>query len=302
MDIDSCRVLSIQSHVVHGYVGNRCATFPLQMMGFEVDVINTVHFSNHTGYEIFKGSRLTGDDMTKIMNGLEMNGLLAGYTHVLTGYIGNVEFAESIRESIQQLKTINPTMQYTCDPVLGDNGKLYVAEDMVPQLRELVKMSDYATPNQFEAEVLTGTSITCMKDAIKVCDIILSWGVKRVVITSVEFASDPSTLHVVGTDGSGSYYKISVPKLDIYFSGTGDLTTALLLGWGAVENSLPKSLEKAIAGVQAAISKTTDRYNTIKDTIEGKSDTMRAKELQIIKARFQISNPILKHRAEQISL
>eukprot|EP01060_Flectonema_neradi_P006172 TRINITY_DN14134_c0_g1_i1.p1 TRINITY_DN14134_c0_g1~~TRINITY_DN14134_c0_g1_i1.p1 ORF type:complete len:316 (+),score=58.74 TRINITY_DN14134_c0_g1_i1:36-950(+) len=302
MSVSTCRVLSIQSHVVHGYVGNRCATFPLQMMGFEVDAINTVHFSNHTGYEVFTGSRLAGEDVAELVRGLEVNGILTGYTHVLTGYIGTVEFAESIKGVITRLQEINPSLQYTCDPVLGDNGKLYVSEEMVPHLRDLVKMSNLATPNQFEAETLTGITIRSMSDAVDACKIILSWGVGRVVLTSVEFESEPSTLHVIGTDGSGTYWDISVPKMDVYLSGTGDLTTALLLGWGAIEESLPRSLEKAIAGVQAAISKTVAHIKLLsQDSASAtKSDTMRSKELRIIEARHEIADPVIEFRAVTI--
>lgn len=48
-------ILSIQSHVAYGYVGNRAATFPLQRLGFDVWAVNTVQFSNHTGYGAWKG-------------------------------------------------------------------------------------------------------------------------------------------------------------------------------------------------------------------------------------------------------
>ncbi|KAF8564550.1 hypothetical protein P879_11838 [Paragonimus westermani] len=117
------RVLSIQSHVVHGYVGNRSATFPLQVLGIEVDYINSVQFSNHTGYPCVKGQVLNATDLKELYAGLKANGLHR-YTHILTGYVGCAGFLEAVGEIIKDLKEEFPTVKYYCDPVLGDAGEL----------------------------------------------------------------------------------------------------------------------------------------------------------------------------------
>lgn len=84
------RVLNIASHVVHGHVGNCATTFPMQLHGFQVNAVNSVQFSNHTGYKQgIKGKVLSGDDVTELIDGLDMNGLLDNYSHMLTGYIGS---------------------------------------------------------------------------------------------------------------------------------------------------------------------------------------------------------------------
>ena len=105
------RVLSIQSHVVHGYVGNKCAVLPLNRLGFDVDAINSVQFSNHTGYPLFKGQVMDGDGLLQLVDGLEANGLL-NYTHLLTGYIGSLSLLESIATVVQRLRKVNPDLIY----------------------------------------------------------------------------------------------------------------------------------------------------------------------------------------------
>eukprot|EP01026_Neomeris_dumetosa_P025870 TRINITY_DN21217_c1_g2_i1.p2 TRINITY_DN21217_c1_g2~~TRINITY_DN21217_c1_g2_i1.p2 ORF type:complete len:186 (-),score=20.36 TRINITY_DN21217_c1_g2_i1:44-526(-) len=116
------RVLSIQSHVVSGYVGNKCAVFPLQLLGFEVDYINSVQFSNHTGYPEFKGQVLKGDDLWELVEGLNNNGLL-NYTYILTGYIGSQSMLERIVQVLDLVKEHNPLVRYVCDPVMGDEAE-----------------------------------------------------------------------------------------------------------------------------------------------------------------------------------
>ena len=125
------RVLSIQSHTVHGYVGNKCAVFPLQLLGFEVDPVNSVQFSNHTGYPTWRGEVLQGDALWALVEGLQANALLAGYSHVLTGYIGSVSFLRTVLRTVQALRDANPRLTFFCDPVMGDHGKLYVPEPLV---------------------------------------------------------------------------------------------------------------------------------------------------------------------------
>jgi pyridoxine kinase len=146
------RVLSIQSHVVHGYVGNKSAVFPLQLCGFDVDVVNSVQFSNHTGYSAgITGEVLNGTQLLELARGLENNNLLGGTSHLLTGYIGSVSFLQSIVEMHSNLKAHNPDLIYVCDPVLGDNGKLYVPEELVAVYKShLLGIATILTPNQFK--------------------------------------------------------------------------------------------------------------------------------------------------------
>eukprot|EP00755_Sulcionema_specki_P000149 Sspe_Gene.114706::Locus_100892_Transcript_1_2_Confidence_0.500_Length_790::g.114706::m.114706/K00868/pdxK, pdxY; pyridoxine kinase len=214
------KVLSVQSHVVHGYVGNRCAVFPLQLLGFEVDFINTVQFSNHTGYPSFTGNKLGREDLESLIQGLDANSLTT-YSLLLTGYIGSVPFLESITKMLQLLRERNPNIKYLCDPVLGDNGKLYVPEEMVPLYRELIKHADTITPNQFEAQQLSGRTINTLSDAVAICNAFHEQGIPRVVITSLTLADNPGQLLVLGSERGKQQFTLSVPQLHRQFTGTG---------------------------------------------------------------------------------
>ena len=153
---ETSRVLSVQSHVVHGYVGNKSAVFPLQLLGFEVDSVNTVHFSNHTGYPSFKGTVMTGEELRSTMEGLEANGLV-DHTHLLTGYIGSESVLAAVVEVLGAIRQKNPRAVYVCDPVLGDHGRIYTKPELVEVYRQVVvPLANVLTPNQFELELLRG--------------------------------------------------------------------------------------------------------------------------------------------------
>ncbi|KAG0454839.1 hypothetical protein HPP92_024131 [Vanilla planifolia] len=179
------RVLSIQSHTVHGYVGNKSAVFPLQLLGYDVDPINSVQFSNHTGYPTFKGQVLDGQQLWDLVEGLAANNLLY-YTHLLTGYIGSVTFLNMVLQVVEKLRLKNPELVYVCDPVMGDEGKLYVPEELVSIYREkVVHVASMLTPNQFEIEQLTGSRIVSEKDALKACNKLHAAGTSKVIVTSI---------------------------------------------------------------------------------------------------------------------
>jgi pyridoxine kinase len=177
---DTGRVLSIQSHTVQGYVGNKSAVFPLQLLGFDVDPINSVQFSNHTGYPTFRGQVLNGSQLWDLIEGLAENDLLH-YTHLLTGYIGSVSFLTTVLQVVDKLRSVNPDLVYVCDPVLGDEGKLYVPQDLISVYQQkVVPVATMLTPNQFEVELLTGLRITCEEDGLKACNALHSAGPRKV--------------------------------------------------------------------------------------------------------------------------
>ena len=165
-------VLSVQSHVVHGYVGNKSAVFPLQLLGFEVDAVNSVQFCCHTGYPKFGGQVLGGEELWSLVAGLDANGLAASYSHLLTGYIGSATFLRTVIRLVGLLRErCGRDLVYVCDPVLGDHGKLYVPEELVAIYRaEVVPLATLLTPNQFECELLTGVNVASEADAVRACD------------------------------------------------------------------------------------------------------------------------------------
>ncbi|KAJ8498619.1 hypothetical protein OPV22_009171 [Ensete ventricosum] len=290
------RVLSIQSHTVQGYVGNKSAVFPLQLLGYDVDPINSVQFSNHTGYPTFKGQVLNGQQLCDLIEGLSGNHLLY-YTHLLTGYIGSVSFLETVLQVVERLRVVNPGLLYVCDPVMGDEGKLYVAPDLVSVYREkVVPVASMLTPNQFEIELLTGLRITSESDGLKACNILHAAGPSKVVITSLSLKEKVFLIgsHQKVKGQSPQQFKIVIPKIPAYFTGSGDLMTALLLGWS---NKYPDNLEKAseiaVSSLQAVLQRTLADY-----TAAGFDPQSSSLEIRLVQSQDDIRNPKIKFKAE----
>eukprot|EP00249_Psilotum_nudum_P006161 c19500_g1_i2 orf=99-1145(+) len=293
------RVLSIQSHTVQGYVGNKSAVFPLQLLGFDVDPINSVQFSNHTGYPVCQGQVLNGEQLWTLIEGLEANDLLF-YTHLLTGYIGSLSFLEMVLEVVKKLRSVNPELIYVCDPVMGDEGQFYIAPELVPIYKDrVVPAASMLTPNQFEAEKLTGCSIKTEGDALRACQLLHLSGPSKVVITSLEI--DDKFL-LIGSQAKGKVleyeqFRISMPKIPSYFTGTGDLMTALLLGWSyKYSSNLAKAAELAVSSLQAVLHRTVADYEAARVT-----PAQKQLELRLIQCQDEIKSPQILYNAEKYS-
>ncbi|XP_010916349.1 pyridoxal kinase [Elaeis guineensis] len=291
------RVLSIQSHTVQGYVGNKSAVFPLQLLGYDVDPINSVQFSNHTGYPTFRGQVLNGQQLWDLIEGLGANELLY-YTHLLTGYIGSVSFLDTVLQVVERLRSINPGLIYVCDPVMGDEGKLYVPKELVAVYREkVVPVASMLTPNQFEVELLTGLRVTCERDGLEACNILHAAGPTKVVITSLHIEDN---LLLIGSHQRvkgqpPEQFKIVIPNIPAYFTGTGDLMTALLLGWSnKYPDNLDKASELAVSSLQAVLQRTVGDYE--KAGFDPQSSSL---EIRLIQSQDDIRSPQIKYRAEK---
>lgn len=300
------KVLSVQSHVVHGYVGGRAATFPLQFLGWDVDNINTVNFSNHTGYGHVRGSAVTASDMSALFHGLV--DIECSYDAIISGYIPSAELIDILAANVILLKTNNPESTYVCDPVMGDQGHLYVDDACVEAYRRLLKEGhvDVITPNQFELELLSGSEISNERDLREATEILHeSCNIKHIVVTSLgdSFSfgnkSDPSSIYcAVSSKGASSMVYYRIPVIKSYFTGVGDLFTALLLD--KLHNN-PSNIALAVNQVltiMADVLKLTHKLGLeeyckhkkipLSDTLEGKmndADSMRFFELRVIQAR-----------------
>ncbi|XP_006812139.1 pyridoxal kinase-like [Saccoglossus kowalevskii] len=293
--MSSCekRVLSIQSHVVSGYVGNKSATFPMQVLGFEVDAINSVQFSNHTGYNVCKGQVLNSTELQTLYSALKENDI-DHYSHVLTGFVGSESFLLEVVNVIKELKARNPNMLFVCDPVLGDFGVgYYVPKELTPIYREkLLPLADLITPNQFEAEELTGITIKTEEDAFKAMELMHCSGCKNIVISSTELGKD-DTLVLLGSSLTGEKNKrlrLTMHKFDAHFTGTGDLFTALLLVWSHTHpDNLALACEKTIATMQSVLKKTLEVAK--KRAGPGNKPTVGQIELRLISCKDDIEHP-----------
>eukprot|EP01041_Mallomonas_annulata_P007549 gene7549-15468_t len=226
------RILSVQSHIVHGYVGNKAATFPLQSLGYNVDAINTVHLSNHPAYpKGFKGQTLNGDDFSLLVDGLAANDLLR-YELVVSGYISAKEILIKIPGVISAVKARNPDALYICDPVLGDRGQFYVPKALLDiYMNEVIPICDIITPNIFEAETITRLTIDSLSSALQACHKFHELGVKVCLLKGVPLSGPAGPLSMVLSTKGGMVYRIDVPRIDGHFSGCGDLCTAMFAGW-----------------------------------------------------------------------
>ncbi|XP_018577841.1 pyridoxal kinase [Anoplophora glabripennis] len=294
--VESPRVLSVQSHVVSGYVGNKSAVFPMQLLGFEVDAINSVQFSNHTGYKKVKGQILTEKDLSDLLEGLSEN-QLDHYTHLLTGYIGSVSFLNKISSVVKQLRDRNPNLIYVCDPVMGDNGKLYVPKELIPVYKNFIlPLATIITPNLFEMELLTDTKITNEDDVWNAIDILHKKGCETVVISSAELAEESNLCIFASCRKDTMVNKLSmkIKKLPLSFTGTGDLFASLFLSWMyKSKGNLKEALENTIASLQAVLKRTVD-------SIEGKEINPRNVELKLIQSKRDIEEPSIIYRASII--
>ncbi|KAF5338054.1 hypothetical protein D9758_014259 [Tetrapyrgos nigripes] len=273
------RILSIQSHVSFGYVGGKAATFPLQCLGFDVDVVNSVQFSNHSGYGRFGGTKTSAVELTSIFDTLELNELLEP-SRLLTGYVPNAEALTSVAEVATKLKQQRPEIIYMLDPVMGDSGRLYVAPDVIPVYRRLLPLSTIISPNWFEVETLTNVPLKDMPSLRRALTILhTDYKVPNVTISSVPLqpwlidavppylrpASDNPHLLCISSSSTykssnghlSSVHAQSVPLLPGYFSGVGDLFSAMIVGhFDPSDTSIPTGKTALSHAVSYALTKT----------------------------------------------
>lgn len=295
------RVLSIQSHVVFGYVGNKAAVFPLQALGFEVDPINSVQFSNHTGYKFCNGQVLNSSDLDVLVDNLQKNNLDNNYTHLLTGYINSTSFLRRIAQLCRDLKQKNPNLIYVCDPVMGDNGKMYVNKDILPIFRnEIISIADIITPNQFELEILTGTKIESINDAWNAINTLHETGCKTIVVSSTDLGNDQKLISLASSinNNRNTRYLIEIPKFQSTFTGTGDVFAALFLAWFTKTNgNVRQTLEQTVATLQAILKQTLSCYANGETNA---TDSPANIELKLIQSLDDIRNPVVSIPAQII--
>ena len=282
-------------------MGNKAAVFPLQLLGFDVDFVNSVHFSNHTGYENgLKGDVMNGEQLKSILKGLEDNGLLTDVGYVLTGYIGSASFCEAILAVLLTIRKYNPHVTFVCDPVLGDHGKFYVPKELVRvYIDTVIPLADVVTPNQFEVEQLTGVTITTLQDALNACNKLHIMGPSLVFVTSMVLGEEVSTKdknisilasrRVEGKEDE--VWHIDCPMIPGSFTGTGDLTASLCLAHLAKDpENLPGIMEKVINTMYAVILRTHASSGI----------SAKSRELKLIQSKIDIENPPSVYKAKQL--
>lgn len=221
------KILSLQSAVAFGYVGNSAAIFPLQRLGFEVCPVDTVQFSNHPGYGGFGGQVHAPQHVGAVLDGLARAGVLADVDGVLTGYLGDAANGEAVLAAVGRVKAANPRALYLCDPVMGDDGGgLYVRPGIPDFLAgPALASADIVTPNRFELELLAGGPARSLAEAAPAARRLLAKGPRMVVATSLD---DGATCLVTTADGA---WAVQTPLLPFAppVNGAGDTLAALFL-------------------------------------------------------------------------
>jgi pyridoxine kinase len=233
-------ILSIQSWVAYGHVGNASAVFPLQRLGAEVWALNTVQFSNHTGYGAWRGQVFGAELIRELVTGIEERGVLGTCDAVLSGYMGDAAIGEAILEAVERVRAANPQAVYCCDPVIGDVGRGVFVRPGIPEFMRdrALPAADIVTPNQFELEWLTGRAVGTLAEAKEAVRALQEQGPRCVLVTSLRVEDTPAdAIEMLAAEG-GQFWRVRTPLLPISVNGAGDAIAALFLfhrlRWGDV--------------------------------------------------------------------
>jgi pyridoxine kinase len=251
-------ILSIQSHVAYGHVGNAAAVFPMQRLGHDVWPIHTVQFSNHTGYGAWRGEVLPTAIIDECVEGIAERGALASCDGILSGYMGSAETGEAILRAVERVKAANPKALYCCDPVIGDTGRGIFVRDAIPQLiaARVLPAADIITPNQFELEFLSGASVATAHEARANLATLHGRGPKVILVTSLGLDDTPAEAIDVAASEAGLAWRVRTPWLDVLPNGAGDCIAALFFVHWLTTRSAKAALERAVASTFGILSRT----------------------------------------------
>lgn len=281
------KILSIQSAVAYGHVGNSAAVFPLQRIGVDVIPVNTVNFSNHTGYGAWRGPLIDPSDVADVITGIEERGAFPDVDAILSGYQGGEGIGDVIIDAVARVKAANPKALYACDPVMGNaKSGCFVAPAIPELLRErVVPVADIITPNQFELGFLTGTEPDTLESTLASVDAARAMGPSTVLVTSVERPDrEEGTIEMLAADDAGAWI-VQTPYLPMKANGSGDVTAALFTAHYVATGSAQTALERTASSVFDLLQLTLDSG---------------ARELQLIEAQEFYAHPKLQFSARQV--
>lgn len=266
-------VLSIQSFVAYGHVGNSAAVFPLQKLGIDVWPVPTVILSNHPGHGAFRGHRLSRDQVAELLLGMEERGVLGSADALLTGYLGDPSLGPLV---IDTLSKLHPKAVYACDPVMGDHGGFFVDRGLPPFFKDqALEHADILTPNLFELGYLSGCPVGSLSEIEMAARTLLARGPSLVLVTSVETGSRADEIGMIAVSREGSF-GVFTPKFDIRLNGTGDCLTAITLAHHLKGAAVPELLGRVASSLFGLVQAT---------------HKSRSKELCLIVAQREITEP-----------
>jgi len=284
-------VISIQSQVAYGHVGNSAAVFPMQMHGIDVIAVPTTLLSNRPGYPTIRGRVLDAQLVADLLLGIEERGAVDTAQMILSGYLGSPGIAAVVADFVKRAKAKNPALRYCCDPVLGDRDRgLFVHADIPPQVADrLCPLADVVTPNHFEFEYLSGAKAATTDQVIEAARALIARGPSTVVVTSAELTDTPvgeiETLAVERAKEAFKAWRVRTPKLPISPNGTGDLFAALLVSARVRGSDTPQALSHAASAIFAVLERTA---------------ISATEEMRIVESAELLANP--KRRFDAIAI
>ncbi len=248
-------IVALSSQVVYGHVGNCAAVPALQALGFEVLALPTVLLAHHTGHRLPRGRMCLVEEVAALLEGIDEVGALARACGLLTGYLGLPGTAGVAADAVTRLRRHKPEALYLCDPVIGDNGRVYVREGVEQAIRaQLLPLADVLTPNHFELERLSGQAVSTLEQAVSAARSLISAGPRVVVVTSVQHGQASTDQVETLAVTADAVWVAATPRLARVPNGGGDLLAALLLGRLAAGYSLPDALGHAVSAVFVVLS------------------------------------------------
>ena len=277
-------VLSVQSRVAYGHVGNAASVFPLQRLGIEAWALDTVAFSNHTGHGQWRGAVVPAATIAELFEGVAALGVLPEIDAVLSGYLGEALTGPVLLDIVERIRAANPQALFCCDPVIGDvDTGSYVTAGIAEFFRDrALALADIVTPNRFELEYLTGRNITSLAEAGEAATALRGLGPGIVLVTSLEYAADRIAMLAAGPDG---VWAVETPRLPVLLNGCGDVTAALFLARLLRGESLSDALALTAASIYAVIE-TTMR--------------LERHELALVAAQDELVTPSLQVAAQKL--
>ena len=281
-------VLSIQSAVAYGHAGNSSAVFPMQRSGINVWPVYTVNFSNHTGYDTWRGPMIDAADVAAVIQGVDERGVLPQVDALLSGYQGSADMGQVILDAVDLVKQRNPDALFCADPVMGDVGRGFYARPGIPEFMRdhVVPAADILTPNLFELQYLTGHTTETLGDVLAAAEELRARGPRIVLVTSVmadDMVPDPMRMLAVGEDEA---WLVETPLLGRDFTGSGDLTTAMFLTHWLQSGNLADTLSRTASIVYSILEETTASGEP---------------ELQLVASQDNVMNPKHSFRAIRLS-
>ena len=225
------QILSIQSAVTCGFVGNSVAAPVITTLGMQPLLIDTISLAAHPGYGTIAGGPADQTQFSAILEALTTLRVLPQINSVMTGYLGDARQADPIHSMIQGWQAERPDGVYILDPVLGDGGRLYVDSAIVDQIRQkLLPVAHIVTPNQFELGLLTDSHIETAHEAARAAKTMLQQNPNLQAVIATGIANENrgiSDLKVTRQNVTAFDYA----KRPHGVAGGGDLLTAILACW-----------------------------------------------------------------------